>query len=81
MEKIRAECRTKSRDVQAAEYAEFLDDYPALFLMARDTTMNLDTFRIMLNLKNEIDHGRADKEQVDKMLGQLFYDKYVNIKE
>lgn len=81
VEKIRSECRTKSQDQQIAEHRGFFDDFPAIFLMARDPSMNLETFRIMLDLKNEIDQGRADRENVDKMVGKMFYDRYVNITE
>ena len=49
--------------------------------MARDPTMNLNTFKVMLDLKTQIDTGKAEKEEVDKCVGQIFYDQYVGNKE
>jgi hypothetical protein len=81
VQNIRKECDKKSQDEQIKENREFFELYPAVFWMARDKKMNLETFKIMLDLKNQIDVGNFEKESVDKMLGQMFYEKYVNIKE
>lgn len=79
--KIRKQCQNKSQNEQIEEYADFFNLYPALLFMARDPTMNLDTFKVMLDLKNQIDTGKAEQEQVDKCVGQIFYDQYVGNKE
>jgi hypothetical protein len=79
--KIRRQSATKSQDEQIKENKEFFDMYPAIFLMARDTSMNIDTFKHLLDLKNQVDVGSVDKEKMDVYLGQMFYEKYVNIKE
>lgn len=79
--KIRKQCQNKSQNEQIEEYSDFFNLYPALLFMARDPTMNLDTFKVMLDLKNQIDTGKAEQEQVDKCVGQIFYDQYVGNKE
>jgi hypothetical protein len=79
--KIRKQCHNKSQNEQIEENSDFFNLYPALLFMARDPTMNLDTFKVMLDLKNQIDTGKAEKEQVDKCVGQIFYDQYVGNKE
>lgn len=79
--KIRKESTKKTQDQQINEFKEFFDTYPAIFLMARDSSMNIETFRHLLDLKNQVDVGTVDKEKMDVMLGQHFYDKYVNVKE
>lgn len=81
VQKIRKDCEKKSQDQQIEENRDFFEQYPAIFWMARDKKMNLETFQIMLDLKNQIDVGNFEKESVDKMLGKMFYEKYVNIKE
>lgn len=79
--KIRKQCKAKSQNEQIQEFQEFFDLYPALLFMARDTTMNLETFKVMLDLKNQIDTGKAEKEDLDKCVGQIFYDQYIGNKE
>lgn len=77
VEKIRSECDHKTQNEQLAEYRDFFESYSALFFMARDKSMSLDTFRMLISLKHRIDLGEVSQEKVDTAIGTHFYDKYV----
>jgi hypothetical protein len=77
VEKIRAECDLKTQDEQLAEHRAFFESYSALFFMARDKSMSLDTFRWMISLKHRIDRGAASQNTVDAAISTHFYEKYV----
>lgn len=81
VKKIRQECDTKSQEEHLNEYYDFFQQYSAIFFMARNKSMNLNTLEWMLKLKSDIESGTIDKEQTDKMIGQHFYDQYIGIKE
>jgi hypothetical protein len=78
---IRKDSDKKSQQQQIDENKQFFDLYPAIFLMARDKNMDIETFKYFLDLKNQVDIGTVQKDQMDVLVGKIFYDKYVNIKE
>jgi hypothetical protein len=78
---IRKDSDKKSQQQQIDENKDFFELYPAIFLMARDKNMNIETFKYFLDLKNQVDIGTVEKEKMDVMIGKMFYNKYVNIKE
>jgi len=59
--KIRKECRHKSKNEQIEEHSDFFNLYPEMFFMARDSTKDLDTFRLTLHWKENIENKRAGK--------------------
>ena len=77
VEKIRRECETKTQNEQIEENREFFERYSAIFWMARDKTMNLKTLNWMLSLKTQIDNGKLNQQEVDSLMGELFYQQYV----
>lgn len=79
--KIRENCKKKTQNEQINEFYSFFNEYPAIFFMARDESMNLETLKYFLELKHQIEIGNLKQEDMDKIIGQIFYDKYVNIKE
>jgi hypothetical protein len=78
---IRKDYKTKSQNEQITEYKDFFDNYPSIFFMARDPNMNIETLRYLLDLKHQIDIGKLKQEEMDRIVGQIFYDKYVHINE
>lgn len=79
---IRSESKDNNEKEQVDKYYSFFKEYPALFWMARDKTMDLKRFEWMLSLKDKINNGELDKDETDKAIGLKMFKEYVepNIK-
>jgi|688.fasta_scaffold193321_2 hypothetical protein len=82
VKKIRSEATDNNEKEQVDKYYSFFKEYPALFWMARDKTMDLKRFEWMLSLKDKINKGELDKDETDKAMGLMMFKEYVepNIK-
>jgi len=80
VKKIRAEATETNEKEQIEKYKSFFLDYPAIFWMARDKTMDIKRLEWMLQIKSKIDKGELNQEETDKAMGQLFFKEYVEPK-
>lgn len=80
VKKIRDEATELNEEEQIKKYYSFFDKYPAIFWMARDKSMDLNRFQWMLNLKEKIDNGEVSKEDMDKAMGQMMFNEFVEPK-
>ncbi len=62
------------------DYEFFANRYPMLFeLVLRNDNFNWDNLTYMLNMRNKIIENKMTAENASKQVGQVWFDKYVDV--
>jgi len=62
------------------DYEFFANRYPMLFeLVLRNDNFNWDNLTYMLNMRNKIIEDKMTAENASKQVGQVWFDKYVDV--
>jgi len=85
IKEIRLKIKTSSKnnyDNLKKEYDFFSERYPMLFeLSTRKDEFNWDNLNKMLEMRKKIEEDKITNDKAAVIIGQQYYDKYVNIKE
>jgi len=85
IKEIRSKIKTSSNNNYEnlkKEYNFFSERYPMLFeISTRDENFNWDNLNKMLEMRKRIEEDKITSEKASVIIGQQYYDKYVNIKE
>jgi hypothetical protein len=60
------------------KYSDFNDRYPYLFNMACGDSFDETTLNYMLSMRSQIRSNQMSEYDASKIIGQKFYDKYMN---
>lgn len=85
IKEIRSKIKTSSNNNYEnlkKEYNFFSERYPMLFeLSTRKEEFNWDNLIKMLEMRKKIQNDEISNDKASVIIGQQYYDKYVNIKE
>lgn len=85
IKEIRSKIKTSSNNNYEnlkKEYNFFSERYPMLFeLSTRKEEFNWDNLIKMLDMRKKIQNDEISNDKASVIIGQQYYDKYVNIKE
>ena len=85
IKEIRSKIKTSSNDNYEnlkKEYNFFSERYPMLFEIAtRNEEFNWDNLNKMLEMRKKIEDDKITSDKASVIIGQQYYDKYVNIKK
>ena len=85
IKEIRSKIKTSSNDNYEnlkKEYNFFSERYPMLFEIAtRNEEFNWDNLNKMLEMRKKIEDDNITRDKASVIIGQQYYDKYVNIKK
>ena len=85
IKEIRSKIKTSSNDNYEnlkKEYNFFSERYPMLFEIAtRNEEFNWDNLNKMLEMRKKIEDDKITSDKASVIIGQQYYDKYVNIKD
>ena len=87
-EKIKEDMYSKETDEDKryeklkTEYEFFSTRYPMLFeLSIRKTEFDWDSLNYMLSMRNKIENDEITSDKASTIVGKVWYDKHINIKE
>lgn len=64
------------------EYSFFAERYPMLFeISCRNDSFNWNNLNQMLEMRKKLENDEISNDKASVIIGQQYYDKYVNIKE
>ena len=85
IKEIRYKIKTSSKnnyDSLKKEYNFFSERYPMLFeISTRNENFNWDNLNKMLEMRKKLEEDKITNEKASVIIGQEYYNKYVNIKE
>ena len=85
IKEIRSKIKTSSSNNYEnlkKEYDFFSTRYPMLFeISTRNEPFNWDNLNKMLEMRKKVEENEISNDKASVIIGQQYYDKYVNIKE
>jgi hypothetical protein len=85
IKEIRSKIKTSSENNYEnlkKEYDFFSTRYPMLFeISTRNEPFNWDNLNKMLEMRKKVEENEITNDKASVIIGQQYYDKYVNIKE